>query len=284
MRAWGIAWSRIANRSAVIFLLTSAVNAAVMVLAGFGVGAGLGKGTTSIWYGLVPAIVALVGLVLFMALPLLVDRDAPVRVRRPFGPAVRRLTDWVADTEALAFRPNWRLLGTVGYLVLDIAVLWVCLRAVGDTPPVVAVVAGYQIGYLANLIPVPGGIGVLDGGLLGALLLFGLPPAQTAAAVVLYHAIALWVPALGGTIGFGRLRRTVATGRPVLAAAGQERRASVAPAASSPASTALAQAPAASSSVPTAAAALPGEIVAAPAAPRWDQASATSATITDLAA
>ena len=284
MRAWGIAWSRIANRSAVIFLLTSAVNAAVMVLAGFGVGAGLGKGTTSIWYGLVPAIVALVGLVLFMALPLLVDRDAPVRGRRPFGPAVRRLTDWVADTEALAFSPNWRLLGTVGYLVLDIAVLWVCLRAVGDTPPVVAVVAGYQIGYLANLVPVPGGIGVLDGGLLGALLLFGLPPAQTAAAVVLYHAIALWVPALGGTIGFGRLRRTVATGRPVLAAAGQERGESVAPAASTPASTALAQAPTASSSVPTAAAALPGEVAAAPAAPRWDQAAARSATIADLAA
>ena len=42
MRAWGISWSRIANRSAVIFLLTSAVNGAVLVLAGIGIAAGLG--------------------------------------------------------------------------------------------------------------------------------------------------------------------------------------------------------------------------------------------------
>ncbi len=53
---------------------------------------------------------------------------------------------------------------------------------------------------------------MLEGGLLGALLLYGLPAGPTAAAVVIYHAIALWVPALGGTIGFARLRRTMAAG------------------------------------------------------------------------
>jgi hypothetical protein len=53
---------------------------------------------------------------------------------------------------------------------------------------------------------------VLEGGLLGALLLYGLPAVPTAAAVVLYHAIALWVPTIGGTFGFVRLRRTVAAG------------------------------------------------------------------------
>ena len=62
----------------------------------------------------------------------------------------------------------------------------------------------------------PGGIGALEGGLLAALLLYGLPAAPTAAAVVLYHAIALWVPALGGTYGFARLRRTIAARRPPL--------------------------------------------------------------------
>jgi hypothetical protein len=123
------------------------------------------------------------------------------------------MAGWVTDTEAVAFTPNWRLLGTVAYLVLDIAVLWACLHAVGASPPLLAIVLGYQIGYLANLIPIPGGVGVLEGGLLGALLLYGLPAAQTAAAVVLYHAIALWVPTLGGTIGFARLRGVIAAGR-----------------------------------------------------------------------
>jgi uncharacterized membrane protein YbhN (UPF0104 family) len=52
---------------------------------------------------------------------------------------------------------------------------------------------------------------VLEGGLLAALILYGLPAAPTAAAVVLYHAIALWVPTLGGTYGFARLRGSVAS-------------------------------------------------------------------------
>ncbi len=211
MRAWGIPWSRVANRSAVIFLLTSAVNAAGLALAGFGVAFGLGGVDVSIWYGLVPGAVSLVGLVLFMVSPLVMKDDPSIK-RGPIGQALKRGADWVADTEKVAFKPNWRLLGTVGYLVLDIGVLWVCLRAVGVSAPLVAVVAGYQIGYLANLIPIPGGVGVLEGGLLAALLLYGLPAAPTAAAVILYHAIALWVPSIGGLIGFARLRGAVAAG------------------------------------------------------------------------
>jgi hypothetical protein len=101
------------------------------------------------------------------------------------------------------------LLGAFGYLLFDIAALWACLRAVGDSPPVLALMLGYQIGYLSNLVPIPGAIGALDGGLLAALVLYGLPAAPTAAAIVLYHGIALIVPALGGTIGFARLRQTL---------------------------------------------------------------------------
>jgi uncharacterized membrane protein YbhN (UPF0104 family) len=84
------------------------------------------------------------------------------------------------------------------------------MRAVGAHPPLLALIVGYQIGYLANIVPVPGGLGVLDGGLLAALVLYGISPARTAAAVVLYHAIALWLPTIGGTIGFVRLRGVVA--------------------------------------------------------------------------
>ena len=116
------------------------------------------------------------------------------------------------DTESVAFHFNWRLIGAIGYLLFDMAVLWACLRAVGTSAPVLPMLVGYQVGYLANLIPIPGGVGVLEGGLLGALLLYGLPAAPTAAAVILYHAIALWVPTLGGTVAFARLRRTIAAG------------------------------------------------------------------------
>jgi hypothetical protein len=67
----------------------------------------------------------------------------------------------------------------------------------------------YLIGYLGNVLPIPGGVGVLDGGLLGALILYGAHPAVAAAGVLVYHAVALWLPTLLGTAAFLRIRRTI---------------------------------------------------------------------------
>ena len=69
-------------------------------------------------------------------------------------------------------QPGWRLaVGALTYLFCDIAVLWLAIYALGYEVPVAPLVLAYLIGYLANAIPIPGGIGVLDGGLAGALLL-----------------------------------------------------------------------------------------------------------------
>jgi uncharacterized protein (TIRG00374 family) len=103
-------------------------------------------------------------------------------------------------------QPSWRLAGALGYLGFDIAVLWVCLRGFGITPSVPALVLAYNIGYLANALPIPGGIGVLDAGLTGALALYGVAPAHAAGAVLVYHAIALWIPGLGGLLAYLRVR------------------------------------------------------------------------------
>jgi uncharacterized membrane protein YbhN (UPF0104 family) len=212
LRAWGVSWRRIANRSAVIFLLTSAVNTAVLGLAAFGLLVGLGEGRDAGWLAIVPTLVSIVALTFFLSLPLWIDRGEKASGEGRVNKALRGLASWVRATEGVAFKPNWRLLGAPAYLLFDITVLWCCLRAFGSHPSVLAVVVGYQVGYLANLLPIPGGIGVLEGGPLGALLLYGLPAAPTATAVIVYHAIALWVPALGGTIGFARLRGAVAAG------------------------------------------------------------------------
>jgi uncharacterized membrane protein YbhN (UPF0104 family) len=205
MRAWGVSWKRIADRSAVLFLLTSAINAAVLAIAGIGFWLASPGSLSGSVQGLLPAAVGVASLALFLALPRGGARLAPRRL----APGMRQLGDWVRQTERVAFTPHWRLLGAIGYLVFDIAVLWSAMRAFGHAPPIAALVLGYQVGYLANLVPIPGGIGALDGGLLAALLLYGMPAAPTAAAVLLYHAIALWLPTLGGTIGFARLRTTL---------------------------------------------------------------------------
>ena len=103
----------------------------------------------------------------------------------------------VSDAEQTTFqRPSWRLAGALGYLWFDMAVLWIILKGVGEPISVPALVLAYSIGYLADTLPIPGGIGVLDAGLAGSLLLYGAPAAHVAAAVLVYHAIALWVPGL----------------------------------------------------------------------------------------
>lgn len=105
--------------------------------------------------------------------------------------------------------PTPRLLGAVSYLLFDIAALWATFTALGTAPPVAAVALAYLIGYLANSLPIPGGIGVLDAGLAGALVLYGLPATHAAAAVLVYHAITIWIPGLGGLVAYARLRRSL---------------------------------------------------------------------------
>ena len=106
-------------------------------------------------------------------------------------------------------RPSLGLLGAFGYLGFDIALLWVGFRAVGYSPPIGGLILGYQIGYLSTLIPIPGGIGVLDGGLIAALALYGIPASFAAPAVLLYHAAWLAVPTILGSIAFVLVRRNL---------------------------------------------------------------------------
>lgn len=70
-------------------------------------------------------------------------------------------------------------------------------------------VLGYLIGQLGGNIPVPGGIGGIELGLIGTFALYHQPLAATTAAVLVYHAISLWVPGLLGSVAFVRLRRTL---------------------------------------------------------------------------
>src|SRR5207248_2284321 len=110
-------------------------------------------------------------------------------------------------TEKLLRRPDWRFLGAIGYLWFDIGVLLACFAALGASPPLAAVVLAYQIAYISNAIPVPGGIGILDGSLVGMLVLYGAKATTATAATLVYHAISLWVPSMWGTVAFVLLRR-----------------------------------------------------------------------------
>ncbi len=198
---------RIAERSAVLFLYTSAINVITLILAGLGLFLGL-SGPSNPLLSVVPAAVGAVVLVLFLLLPRYVDR-----VVGRIGPGrlqvlLTETASTVRDTERLIFHPDWRIVGAIGYLWFDIAVMFACFAAAGHVPPLAPVVLAYQIGYLSNFIPVPGGIGVLDGSVIGMLVLYGVGGTVATAATLVYHAISLWVPAVWGTIAFIVLQKT----------------------------------------------------------------------------
>lgn len=85
--------------------------------------------------------------------------------------------------------------------------LWATLTAVGYSPSLAVLILAYIIGYLANTLPIPGGVGVLEAGLAGTLILYGAPAVEATAGVVIYHAIAFWIPSLGGLLAYSFLRR-----------------------------------------------------------------------------
>jgi uncharacterized membrane protein YbhN (UPF0104 family) len=132
---------------------------------------------------------------------------------RPHTPRwVQGIGGGVLDAEQTTFKhPGWRLLGALGYIGFDMAVLWICLAAVGPAPNVPALCLAYNIGYLANWVPIPGGIGSLDAGLIGALALYGISATHAATAVLVYHAIALFVPGVGGLLAYIRVRPRLTT-------------------------------------------------------------------------
>jgi uncharacterized membrane protein YbhN (UPF0104 family) len=202
LRQAGMSTRRIVTSSSGLFFLTSGVNVAALVIGGVLLTSGAFGGHDTLVLAGVPIALGVAGTAVTLAVPVLVRRFPE-----------RRWPRWVVDVAAgidgarrsLA-TPHWRLLGAVGYLGFDIAVLGAAFAATGHPIPVDALALGYIVGYLANLLPIPGGFGVLEGGLAGMLIAYGAPPTQAAAAVVVYHAIAFWIPSLGGLIGYGLLR------------------------------------------------------------------------------
>ena len=100
------------------------------------------------------------------------------------------------------------LFGAAGYMLFDVAMLGVCFTAFGnEVPPVGVLLVAYIIGQLGSLIPIPGGIGGVDGGLIGTLVIYGVDAGDAAVAVIAYRGLLLAIPALLGLPALAVLRR-----------------------------------------------------------------------------
>ena len=143
----------VAERSAVLFLLTTAINVLTLILVGFLLWLGVLPGNQNPWLSLFPALFCTVAFLAVLAIPRYSERLA---ARRPPG-KLRTLLEETAIsirlTERVLFRWDWRIIGAIAYLWCDIAVLMACFAAAGPVPPLAVVVLAYQIGYLSNVIP-----------------------------------------------------------------------------------------------------------------------------------
>src|SRR6185436_17608022 len=100
-------------------------------------------------------------------------RPGEGRVRRALAP----VGDGVRSARRLIKAGNLGLVGAIMWWAFDIATLWACFEAFGASPAIGVLVIGYFVGMLANTLPLPGGVGGVDGGMIGMFVAFGVNPA-----------------------------------------------------------------------------------------------------------
>jgi uncharacterized membrane protein YbhN (UPF0104 family) len=212
LRSKGFPVDRIAKRSVLVFVLTSAVNVAATIVIGVPMWLGVLPGSRNALLTLLPAAAAAATIVGTLAAAAWARRAAARRRLR--GGRVRvaliAVSGGVEDAVAMIRAHDWRLLGAVGYWLFDNLVLYACIASLGHAPSFWVVAMAYLVGMLANSVPIPGGFLAVEGGLVGMLLLFGARPASVMiAAVIVYRAISLWLPAVIGSLAFLSLRREI---------------------------------------------------------------------------
>jgi uncharacterized membrane protein YbhN (UPF0104 family) len=213
LRKGGMPADQIARRTVAFFVIKSGANFVAVAVLGVLMWLGLGP-HRSVLLTLLPAALAIVSLAAVACVGVLAARRPPrdrSRLqgwRRWLAIAIEALGDGVREAGRILLRRDWRVIaGSLGYWLFDNAVIWACFKAFGESPAITLVLMGYLIGQLGGLLPIPGGIGGIDGGLIGTLIVFGLPAAPTVAAVFAYRVILFWLPLVLGGIAFSRLRK-----------------------------------------------------------------------------
>ncbi len=227
LRRSGMEPRLVACRMIAFMAVLYAVFMGSLVIAGFGLYLGIFAGSAPFAITVVPAIFGAVVITVFLAVSLLpgdFDRLVDRWARRGQLGWLGRLAGHIAAAPAAAASGvrtaigllrarDPSLLGAVGWWGFDIAVLWSCFHAFGGSPATAVVVMSYFVGMLGNVLPLPGGIGGVDGAMIGAFSAFGVSPSLAVVSVLAYRAFAFWLPTLPGAVAYLQLRRTVSRWR-----------------------------------------------------------------------
>ncbi len=228
LRRSGMGARIVACRMVAFMALLYGVYMIALVIDGLGLYLGVFPGPAPFAITMVPAIFGAVVIALFLAVSLLPgDFDRFVgrwAQRAERGGRLSRLAARVATIPATAATGvrtaldlvrsrDPHVLGAIAWWGFDIAVLWACFHAFGQAPPQAVIVMAYFVGMLGNTLPLPGGIGGVDGGMIGAFSAFGVPVEVSIVSVLAYRGLAFWLPTLPGAVAYLQLRRTVSRWR-----------------------------------------------------------------------
>jgi uncharacterized membrane protein YbhN (UPF0104 family) len=198
------------SRSAVLFLVTSAVSGFALVIFGALEAIGVLPGNASLAGTLVPAAIAAViiaGLIFVpRALPQ-IDGTRGGKIRHGAAAAQAWLREAVDTSVDLVIgkREVLLILGAIGYYGFDVASMGAAFEALGGGGPALGLfVLAYTIGHAGAIVPIPGSA---EGGLVGAFTLFGAPLSLAVGGILLYRVFHAGVPFLLGALGLADMSR-----------------------------------------------------------------------------
>jgi putative heme transporter len=220
LRAAGLSARVVARRMLSFEILLYAVFMSALVVFGAGLDLGLLPGEAPTGLTVIPAVFGASAIVLVLVsgfaahrlqqwLSRLAARGVAPKVLNRLATVPGTVHGGVQTTIEVVHRPQPGLAGALVYWAFDIATLWAGFRAFGASPPIAALVLGYYVGQLANAIPLPGGIGAVEGGMIGSFIAFGVNGSTAVLAVLGYRLISFWLPILPGSIAYLRLRHVV---------------------------------------------------------------------------
>jgi uncharacterized membrane protein YbhN (UPF0104 family) len=196
----------VARRSVAFLLIKSSVNfvavAIIGVLLWLGVGPDLSPALTILGTAIA------VGILIGVPLAARALGKAGARGGKRVRAVATAVHDGVGEAGRLLRRGDPLLIGgAIGYWLFDNLVLLATFHAFGLSPPLIIVFMAYLCGQLGGILPLPGGIGGIDGGLIGTLVVYGIPVAEATAAVLAYRVVLFWIPLVMGIPAWFFLRR-----------------------------------------------------------------------------
>ncbi|HEY2181071.1 MAG TPA: lysylphosphatidylglycerol synthase domain-containing protein [Solirubrobacteraceae bacterium] len=206
----GMPFKLVAERQLSLSFLNTAIDAVALVVIGVGLAIGVLSGEGNLALTLLPAALAALGIAAALLAAARATRRAPARsIHRRIDATITTLADAVQDTgRLLVHRAGLRsVVGALGYLCFDVLVLYTALIAIHAHPQPTfgVVVMAYIIGALGGSLPLPASLGTVAG-IVGMLIVYGVGHDAAVAAVVLYQAVGLLVPIVGGGIAYLLLR------------------------------------------------------------------------------